>query len=184
MPPVTTTSVKSGRRARDGGLARSFAAFFGALRTAGAAAGSDQRFAVSVKTPLEALDQVRSIPPALESAVIERGLSASVAWRPLESLGLTGAELARVVGISQRTMERKEAKSESLPVAEADRTMRLMRIASEAADALGDVERALAWLRSPSRFLGGKTPLKTIETEAGVALVRQSLGAIAYGGVG
>jgi putative toxin-antitoxin system antitoxin component (TIGR02293 family) len=126
---------------------------------------------------------VTNLSPRVEWAVIREGLPAKAAWAPLESLGLSTLEISRVVGISEKTMRRKESKAENLAVAEADRTMRLMRITSEAAEAIGDLDKALIWMRSPSRFLGGKTPLEMIETEGGVGLVRQSLGAIAYGGV-
>ena len=61
--------------------------------------------------------------------------------------------------------------------------MRLMRITVEANEAFGDPAKAMAWMRRPNSALLGKTPLDMIVTEAGAALVRRSLGVIAYGGV-
>ena len=76
-------------------------------------------------------------------------------------------------------MAKKKADSE------ADQAARLGEVLAEAADAFaGDAEKARRWLQSPVRYLGGKTPREMLVTEAGTALVRESIGAIAYGGVG
>ena len=68
---------------------------------------------------------------------------------------------------------------------EANQATRLREVLAEAIDAFGgDAEKARRWLRSPVEHLGGKTPLEMLATEAGTALVRESIGAIAYGGLG
>ncbi len=82
-----------------------------------------------------------------------------------------------------RTIQRKEAQQQLLDVAEGDRTMRLLRVAVQAVEAFGDVDVALAWLRTPNTALVGKTPLDMVTTEAGTGLVRRALGVIEYGGV-
>jgi putative toxin-antitoxin system antitoxin component (TIGR02293 family) len=130
-------------------------------------------------TPLQAVRAARLISLAAEAAAIEQGLSSRTVWGPLWSLGLDGREIAEIVGISEDEMGRKAQADSTLSVVEADRSMRLMRIACEACDAFGDIPRALAWLRSPSQHLSGKTPLKLVATESGTALVRQALVAIA-----
>jgi putative toxin-antitoxin system antitoxin component (TIGR02293 family) len=100
------------------------------------------------------------------------------------SLGLTVADLARVLGVSERSVNRFEMENAGLTTAEADRAHRLARTADLATDFIGDAERAKRWLKSPNRYLGGETPVAAIETELGSDLVRESLSAIAYGGVG
>jgi hypothetical protein len=52
-----------------------------------------------------------------------------------------------------------------------------------AAELMGSLEVALAWLSRPNRYLGGEVPLLAAATDTGLAAVRQSLCAIAYGGV-
>ena len=49
---------------------------------------------------------------------------------------------------------------------------------------IGSREKAQGWMRAPNRYLGGKAPRDVIDTEEGRDRVKQSLGAIAYGGVG
>jgi putative toxin-antitoxin system antitoxin component (TIGR02293 family) len=144
----------------------------------------DRLVSVNFEGRLEnALFCLRELPAAVESNAIEHGLPATSTWGSLEELGFTKLEIAQVVDTSEKTIRRKEKKAERLGVAEGDRTMRLLRIVAETVDAIGDREKALRWLRKPNRALGGKKPLEAIATERGVAMVRQSLAAIAYGGV-
>jgi putative toxin-antitoxin system antitoxin component (TIGR02293 family) len=120
--------------------------------------------------------------PMEEFAAIVRGLPAA-AWRSLERAGYSQSEISGVVGNTPRKIRRKEKRHELLDLTEGDRTMRLMRITVEAVEAFGDQSKALAWMRRPNAALLGKKPLEMIVTEAGTALVRRSLGVIAYGGV-
>jgi len=99
------------------------------------------------------------------------------------SLDLPVADVARVLGMSERNMIRREQGETALSVADADRAFRLARVADLAVALLGDAERAKAWIKSPHRYLGGETPVIMIETEIGTDLVIESLYAIAYGGV-
>lgn len=99
--------------------------------------------------------------------------------------GLDLSEIARVVGVSERTLQRKRERGAagSLDVAESDRTVRLARIMAEAIQYIGDHEKALRWLRTRNWALGDRVPLDLLATEPGVEMVRQSLVTIAYGGV-
>ncbi len=71
-----------------------------------------------------------------------------------------------------------------LDLSQGDRVYRLARIADLAAEMLGDVSIARQWLRTPSRYLSGETPLAMLSTEVGTQIVEQSLYAIGYGGLG
>jgi putative toxin-antitoxin system antitoxin component (TIGR02293 family) len=119
---------------------------------------------------------------ASESAAVAQGLPAST-WRGLQQIGFSRDEIASVLGNSAKTIRRKEDSDEPLDVAEGDRTMRLMRITTEAVEAFGDTSKAMTWLRRGNIALLGKTPLEMMATEAGTALVRRAIGVIGYGGV-
>jgi putative toxin-antitoxin system antitoxin component (TIGR02293 family) len=101
-----------------------------------------------------------------------------------DSLGLTTAEISFLLDASARTVERRLNSEANLTVAEGDRAYRAARITDLASKMLGDSGRAKEWLRAPSRYLGGKTPLAMLATEVGTHLVEQSLYAIGYGSVG
>lgn len=100
------------------------------------------------------------------------------------SLGLTIEQISKAIDASPRTIERQVRTSATLAVAAGDRAYRLARIADLAAEMLGDADAARRWMQTPSRYLGGETPLAMIGTEVGTQIVEQSLHAIAYGGVG
>jgi putative toxin-antitoxin system antitoxin component (TIGR02293 family) len=65
-----------------------------------------------------------------------------------------------------------------------DSAERIARVSAEAIELIGDAAKAAHWLRTPNRYLGGKTPSEMLETETGTQAVEQSLYAIACGGVG
>jgi putative toxin-antitoxin system antitoxin component (TIGR02293 family) len=116
------------------------------------------------------------------ATAIRSGLRPTI-WSKLRELGFSISELAAVVGVSEKTIWRKQSSREALDIVEGDRTMRLANITLEAAQAFGDLEKAMRWLRKPNRVLGLEKPLDLIATEPGVALVRRALGTIEYGGL-
>ena len=121
---------------------------------------------------------------ASEDALIHGGVLSST-WSKFEAFGFLSTEIARIIDTSIKSIQRKKNSDYLLSVSEADRTVRIGKVLVEALDAFeGDGDKVLGWLRSPVRHLGGKTPMEMLATEAGTALVRESLGAIAYGGVG
>jgi putative toxin-antitoxin system antitoxin component (TIGR02293 family) len=124
-----------------------------------------------------------SVPDSLTlSENIRSGLAAKT-WKHLREIGYTAPELALVVGVSEKTIARKQSSREKMDVVEGDRTVRLATVTSEAAKAFGDLGKALRWLRKPNRVLSGNKPLDLLATEPGTALVRKALGLVEYGGV-
>jgi len=116
------------------------------------------------------------------AGAIRAGISHKV-WLELRRIGFSAAELAAVVGISEKTVSRKQLGRERLDVVEGDRTMRLVHFTLEAARAFGDLDKAIRWFRKPNRLLAGEKPIDLIITEPGAALVSQTLGNVEYGGV-
>ena len=45
----------------------------------------------------------------------------------------------------------------------------------------GDQEKAIVWLGTPNRALGGDRPLDLLDTDMGARMVEDILGRIAYG---
>lgn len=114
---------------------------------------------------------------AIENQLPASSLNAVRDW------GLTIEEIAGAIGVSSRTLLRKRAGKQQLDVAESDRLVRLARVLADADALIGDHGNAVAWMHHQNLALGNVTPLSMLATDTGVALVRQSLGAIAYGGV-
>jgi len=89
-------------------------------------------------------------------------------------------QLATKLAISRSTLQRRKAAGRLSPD-ESDKVIRYSRLARQAADLFGDIEKARAWLKHPQYGLGGAVPLDYARTEAGAREVENLLGRIKYG---
>ena len=64
---------------------------------------------------------------------------------------------------------------------ESDRRSRVARVAALAEEMLGDKVKAARWLRRPNRTLGGKTPLRALDTDCGIRQVETLLHRVEHG---
>lgn len=86
-----------------------------------------------------------------------------------------------VMGISERTFHRKAQVSGRLSAATSDRLARLDRIIHLATDVLGTKDKAVEWLKRPSRALGAEMPFQLLDTDAGTQRVEHELRQIQFG---
>ena len=111
----------------------------------------------------------------VSAAEVRAGLPYSTLVALAESLGLTQDVLTRVLGISERTLQRRR-QSGRLSAAESDRLWRVQHVYDQALSAFdGREDAAREWLATPKRILGGDTPMAHLDTEAGARLVEQML---------
>ena len=113
--------------------------------------------------------------------LIRKGLPATSVTTLAGKLEVGNAALSRQLGIPQRTLTRRLSQRARLTAAESDRTVRLARVYANAVEMLGDKQRAVEWLRTPNRALGGERPLDQLDTDLGARAVEDVLGRIAYG---
>ena len=130
--------------------------------------------------------QVReSAPSAYVSAFspeqVRRGLPVRALDHLAQMLQVERAELARVLGVSLRTLQRKSGESGRLDPAVSDRLARVRRILDLATDVLGEQAKGASWLTSKSRALGGEVPLRMLDTDMGTQRVQQELHQIEFG---
>ncbi len=114
------------------------------------------------------------------TALVQKGLPWHEAEFLAETLGVTLAELADLLGISEPTFFRRR-KQKRFPVAESDHIMRFARLWSLALDVFENEVGARDWLKAPAFGLGGKTPLQVAKTETGAREVELLLQRIDYG---
>lgn len=113
--------------------------------------------------------------------LVRKGLPANSLTALAEKLDLGSTVLSRKLGIPQRTLTRRLSQKSRLTAAESDRTVRLARVYANAVEMIGDEEKAVEWLRTPNRALGGERPLDQLDTDVGAREVEDILGRIAYG---
>src|ERR1700753_553776 len=91
----------------------------------------------------------RSVDSDADLRVLTReGLPVSTLPILAESLDIERGTLAKVVGISDRTLSRRLAGKTRLTAEESDRTMRLARIMAQAAETFDSPEKAALWLET------------------------------------
>jgi putative toxin-antitoxin system antitoxin component (TIGR02293 family) len=96
-------------------------------------------------------------------------------------LAIDRALLLHVLGISERTLQRKHILSARLSPAASDRLARIDRIYNLAVEVFGDRSKAAEWLKRPSRALGKELPLRLLDTDAGTQQVERELRQIQHG---
>lgn len=112
---------------------------------------------------------------------IRAGLPATIITVLAARLMMHRIDVAKRLGIPQRTLTRRLSQHARLTLDESDRAARMARIIAQATDILGTNEKASSWLRTPNRALGGKVPIDEIGTDPGYRSVEDVLYAIAYG---
>ena len=113
--------------------------------------------------------------------LVRKGLPAAAVTALAKKLDVANAVLSSKLGIPQRTLTRRLSQESRLTAAESDRTVRLARVYAQAIEMIGEKEKAVEWLRTPNRALGGERPLDQLDTDLGARAVEDILGRIAYG---
>ncbi len=112
--------------------------------------------------------------------LINTGFPAQALQALKDRFQLTHGELARALGVSEKTVERGVSHGPIRPVT-SDRLYRLARLIGLAAEVLLDETQAIDWLRSPQYGLGDRIPLDLISTDAGSEEVKAELMRIKFG---
>lgn len=113
--------------------------------------------------------------------LVRKGLPAGSVSALAERLHVGNSILSRKLGIPQRTLTRRLSNASLLTPAESDRTVRMARVYANAVEMIGDEAKAIEWLNTPNRALGGERPLDQLDTDMGARMVEDILGRIAYG---
>lgn len=113
--------------------------------------------------------------------LVREGLPVKSLLLLAERLDIRQAEISEKIGIPKRTLTRRLTQHSRLTAAESDRAVRLAQVYANAAETLGDDDKAATWLKTPNRALRGGRPLDQLDTDPGVREVEDVLGRIAYG---
>lgn len=112
--------------------------------------------------------------------VIRGGIPATAVDSIRNAVGLSQSELARVLGIPERTLARRKREG-VLNSEESSKLLRLARVVSRARQVFDDRGAAVDWLKSPNVVLSGNAPLNLLDTDIGAESVLDTLGRIEHG---
>ena len=110
---------------------------------------------------------------------VRKGLPTSTVDALAEALDIQRANLARLLNVSVRTLSRR--KDGRLDAASSDRVLRIARIVAQATRVLGAKEKAVRWMSTPNRAMGGSVPVEMLDTDLGTQEVEGALGRIGHG---
>ena len=111
---------------------------------------------------------------------VREGFPFDVYERLRARLGVSARELAGVLSIPERTLQRRR-RAGRLTRDESDRLLRVARLLELAVMVFeGDPVRAGRWLTAPKTLLGGESPLARADTEPGAREVEDMLYAIEF----
>jgi putative toxin-antitoxin system antitoxin component (TIGR02293 family) len=116
---------------------------------------------------------------ALIDAVRE-GLPYATFEEVREALGISGKELAALMGVPARTLNTRKHAGRFTPQ-ESDHLLRIARVYARAHDFFGTQHQASAWLKKPALAFGEHTPLSMCDTELGAEQVMTLLYQLEYG---
>lgn len=112
---------------------------------------------------------------------LEKGLSVHVLDTLRDRVGLSHDEIYELVA-PRRTLERRAAAGQPLSRGEADRVVRIARIAAHAQGVFsGKPDYAQKWLRAPQPTLHDRAPLPLLKTDSGARAVEEILLGIEHG---
>lgn len=113
---------------------------------------------------------------------IRHGLPKQALERLANALRVKVLDLEDILPVSRRTLQRYgQPDVEFLPKDLSDHLLQVAKVYTRAVDVFEDVDRALEWLQAPIVALGGRIPMKLLDTSAGVELVLAELGRIEHG---
>lgn len=114
------------------------------------------------------------------AARINDGLRTGLLEDIRTSLDLTVGELAILVQISPRTLNRRKSQKKLSPD-ESERVYRILKLIELAADVFGTEADARDWMKEPNFALASKSPLDLARSEPGAAIVERLLLQVRYG---
>ncbi len=112
--------------------------------------------------------------------LVNRGLTKSSVVHLAKSLSLSMKEMAELLPVNVRTLQRKSAR-EHLSTVVSEQALQIAHVVAAGMELFEDQEKFLAWLSMPSVPLGGEKPLALLRSRFGIELVLDELGRIAHG---
>jgi len=125
-------------------------------------------------------NRLREGSPFVIIRAIRQGLPFGLIDWVKREFDLSGGELADVLGIATRTINRRK-KSGRLNTDESARLFNLILLYEKAADTFESAKEAREWMREPNFALGDDTPLQVATTSDGAVRVEKLLGQIEHG---
>ena len=111
----------------------------------------------------------------------QSGLPVSAFYDLIEISGLTNEELAGLLDLSYKTIQRYQKDGKKLNAQNSEQLLKMIALYQKAEEVFGDLESFNRWLRKPSVGLGNQAPFSFLQTSGGIDLIREELLRIEHG---
>ena len=124
---------------------------------------------------------LRDLDPLEIVRKVTRGLAFRALVRFQENTLFSTKDVADLVAISPRTLNRRKAEGRLDPE-ESDRLLRVTRLFAKVLELFeGDAAAARAWFHTPARALGGERPISLVRTDLGSREVEALIDRLEHG---
>jgi putative toxin-antitoxin system antitoxin component (TIGR02293 family) len=113
-------------------------------------------------------------------ALSSKGVTKEALVRLADYLGISLHQLAEVLPVTERTIQRYALKKHFNRVV-SEQILQLAEIAARGSEVFGDREAFLEWMKTPSKALADRTPLSLLHSKFGAEMVLDELGRIERG---
>lgn len=113
--------------------------------------------------------------------VIRDGISYDEFEKIKERSGLSLAEWANYLNLSERTLLRYAKNSENLDKSTSERVIEIAMLQERASDVFGDLDVFNQWINSPVRALGNAMPKEYLDSSIGIQILNEVMGRIEHG---
>lgn len=108
------------------------------------------------------------------------GLKKSLLLSLAKKISLTLQELADIMHISERTLQRYDDDA-IIKTEYAEKAVELARLYTRGEDVFGSLDKFKAWMKTPLLVFKGETPVSLLDTSVGFDMVFKELGRIEHG---
>jgi putative toxin-antitoxin system antitoxin component (TIGR02293 family) len=109
------------------------------------------------------------------------GLPASAFFDLQEITKFSNQELAGLLNISFKTIQRYEKEGKHLSAQNSEQLLKIIALYQKAEQVFGSLESFNRWLRKPAPGLRGQKPFSLMQTSGGIDLVREEVIRIEFG---
>jgi len=118
----------------------------------------------------------RELTPLQTHDLVTKGMGVTSLRRLMSAYRLLDSDqICKVIGTSERTLQRAVEKARRLDPNVSDRALRLASVTSRAIEVLGSQDAAERWLSSPALGLDGRKPIDLLQSTEGTDLVKTLL---------
>ena len=113
--------------------------------------------------------------------IVRDGLPFTALQQASDFWRIESSVLSKIVGLSSRTLARRNSDSRPLTSEQSERVYRFCKIMATASSVLEDRDKALSWIQTPNTALNKARPIELLDTGIGFQQVLDVLNRIEYG---